>query len=72
MNKKKTDKIIDKPDAVIYNFYYKEDQNDLFKREVNIAGLSKSVCLSSEDPEENIDILTEKALFILNKLKEGE
>jgi len=60
------------PDAVIYNIYHKAEHEELFKREVTINGSVHSVSLSSDNPKENIDYLSDKALFILKQLKEGK
>lgn len=59
-----------RPDAVVYNIYHKAEQEELYKREVSINGSVYSVTLSSDNPKENIDYLTNKGLFILKQLKQ--
>lgn len=67
MNKTKQEEI---PNAVVYNIYHKVDEEEAYKREVSINGAVYSVTLSSDNPEENIEYLTEKGLFILKQLKQ--
>jgi hypothetical protein len=66
----KKDKEIKIPDAIVYNIYHKVEQDELYKREVSINGSVYTVTLSSDNPRENIDYLTEKGLFILKQLKQ--
>lgn len=70
---KKNKEIKIPPDAVVYNIYHKAEQEALYRREVSINGSVYSVSLSSDNPKETIDYLTEKGLFILKQLnKEGK
>jgi hypothetical protein len=56
-------------EAVVHYVHHREaDAN----REVTINGSVYTVSLSSNDPEENIDYLSKKAMELLNQLrKEG-
>ena len=55
--------------GVVHHIHHKaEDETN--GREVSINGGIFSVSLTSNDPEENIEFLTEKALYILRKLKQ--
>lgn len=57
---------------VLHHFPGKPDKAEsLPGREVAINGNVFSVYLSSNDDKETIDFLTKKALYILDKLKEG-
>ena len=66
MKGEKNDEIIS--EAVIHYVHHKEaDAN----REVTINGSVYSVSLSSNDPEEDIDYLTAKAIEILKEVRGG-
>lgn len=54
-------------EAIVHHLHHR-DQNDGYKREVSINGSIYSVCLSSDDPEENIEFLTKKSMEILKEL----
>lgn len=62
-----------KQEAVVYNIHHLNEGDELYKREIIINGSMYSVALTSHDPKESIDYLTEKCLFILKELnKEGK
>ena len=59
-------------EAIVHHIHHNSDV-DAFKREVSINGNIYSVTLSSDQPEENIEFLSSKALEILKQLiKEGK
>ena len=49
-----------------------EENNGGHIRQITIASLNESVNLLSSYPEESMDYLTDKALELLNKIKNGD
>jgi len=58
-------------EAVIHHVYHTNEDRDN-NREVSINGSVYSISLSSNDAEETIDFLVDKALMILRELKEDK
>jgi hypothetical protein len=56
-------------EAVVHHIHHK-DHDDGYRREVSINGSIYSISMSSDDPKENIDYLTNKGLFIIKQLKQ--
>lgn len=62
-----------KPIDILHHFPGKHEKSESVSgREVAINGNTYCVYLSSNDDKETIEFLTNKALYILNKLREGE
>ena len=51
----------------VHHIHHK-DANNGYRREVTINGSVYSISLSSDDPDENMDFLTRKAMKILKQL----
>ena len=61
---------IDKLEGGIVHHIHHKAEEDINNREVSINSGTFTVTLASNDPKENIEFLTEKALYILEKLKQ--
>lgn len=61
-----------KPIHILHHHVKPEKPEGVSSREVVINGNVFSVYLYSNDDKETIGFLTDKALYILNKLREGD
>jgi hypothetical protein len=55
--------------GIVHHIHHKAEEK-INNREVSINSGTFTVTLASNDHEENIEFLTEKALYILGKLKQ--
>jgi hypothetical protein len=70
-NQNKTERKADS-EAVVHHIHHK-DHDDGYRREVSINGSIYSISMSSDDPKENIEYLSDKSMKILKELiKEGK
>ena len=61
-----------KEEAIVHHLHHKTEENDEYKREVTIQGINRTVSLSTNFPDENMDFLIKKALCVFKDIKEVE
>lgn len=54
------------------HYHFPKTESERYKREITIVGTVHSISLGSDDPNENIDFLTTRAINVLNQLKQEE
>ena len=65
-------KTIDSKDGIIHHVHHQAEDTDQYRREVSISGATHNISLSSNDPKEDIEFLSAKALNLLKSIKESD
>jgi len=56
-------------ESIVHHLHHREE-SDEYKREITISGVNRTVTLSTNFPDENMDYLIEKSIKILKDIKE--